>query len=480
MPASAPFTRLDYALTTGLVLLNVGLKLPYLDAYPLAIDEPISVYLAQFEPRAIVRHLALDTNVPLYDLLLRYWVACSGTGVGAVRLFSLSLYGVSTALFFCLGTRFFGRAVALGATLLFIASNAHAHYAQEARCYALFLLLSLAATYQFFVRLDRANRPASLLPWAALALTYLPLVYTHYFGWFVIGLHGLSAVLFREAAPLRRPLLFVSACTAFGFAPMVYFAMRVFYREVVLDRWWLLPPQSWAEVWKVPNAFLNTPVATALALLVLAAAYAPGRWRRVPLTVYEKVLLLFFPGAFVGMLLVSFVVPMYLDRYLLYTSPALFLLVVRALERLFPKSAHAYLAYAPLLALLSFAHRPVHDRAWPMPRVVRQIRVLQQPGTLVYAVPRWLDLNLAYYYDPAAFRLGPDRTRLDEKLAQSSVFPRMALTWTDSLRLGQARHVLLLQDNRPSAVVPVVQTLMRATQVRRYRLETMHLYEFRR
>jgi hypothetical protein len=477
MTAAPPLSRRDYALALLLALGNVALKWPFQDQYPLAIDEPISVYLSQFEPRAIFRYLRHDTNVPLYDILLHGWTQVSGRSVFGVRLFSLVLYGLSTGLLFGLGRRFFGRGVALGATLLLVASNAHVHFAQEARCYALFLLLSLAATFQFFVRIERAPQRGTLANWALLALTYLALVYTHYFGWFVVGVHGLSTLLIREARPLHRRFIAVVGLTVLGFAPMAYFALFVFYREVVQDRWWLTAPDTWAEIWSVPQSFLNTSLTAAGALLVLALAYAPPRWRQHPPTAYERVLLLFFPGAFLVMLLFSYAVPMYLDRYQLYTSPALFLLVGTGLRRLLPER-WSFAGIALLLGLMGTGYQPVHDRAWNMAATAVHVRSLRQTETVTYLFPRFNDLGFAYYFDSTTFAQGPYSENLRERLRAQRVYAVWTAESADSLRIREAPHVLLVADTDTSTFVATVRRLRRAGPPRVRCFGKLCVYEF--
>jgi hypothetical protein len=471
--------RLDYALAAGLVLLLLALRVPYLAAYPVAVDEPVDFYHAQFSVGHLLHHLSHDPNAPLYDILLHFWMRWSGLDVFRVRLFSLLCYAGSTALLYATGRRFFSREVGLVATLLFLLTNLHAHYAQEARGYALFLLLSLAATYQWLGLLERATarRPIAPLRWLGLAGTYVALLHTHYFGLFVLVVHGLSLPVTGLTRPLGRGLLGAGLLTALGLVPWAQFVVQHWRPPDIRLNWWLAAPRTADAVLEALLPFGNSVLG--LGLLTLLAAL--GYFRRPALTAYERVCLLFFPGAVVGMLVLSFGVPMFLDRYLIFTAPALHLLTARALERMFPAALPRRLATVGVLAVLVVGYQPVFDRHWHMPELVRQVRARQRPGTQVYMYPQWDDLGFCFYYDRAAFRLGPDRERMRARLAQSNVYPIVQLTAVDSARLRRARHVLVLESVQPwpSHVVPVAQALF-PNPPRRVLMGRLRMYEFSR
>ena len=84
-------------------------------------------------------------NGPLYHLMLRGWLSLTGTSDFTLRYFSL-LFGVlSVALLYVLARRLLGRQVALFAMLLITLAPTHIWYGSEGKMYALQLALLLMA-----------------------------------------------------------------------------------------------------------------------------------------------------------------------------------------------------------------------------------------------------------------------------------------------------------------------------------------------
>ncbi|MGD8735923.1 MAG: hypothetical protein PVJ85_04125, partial [Anaerolineae bacterium] len=76
-------------LVLALILVALGLRLARLSFQPLWWDEGWSVYFASSELRTIFELTAVDIHPPLYYVLLHYWTQFLGSGVVAIRLFSV-------------------------------------------------------------------------------------------------------------------------------------------------------------------------------------------------------------------------------------------------------------------------------------------------------------------------------------------------------------------------------------------------------
>jgi mannosyltransferase len=148
-----------------------------------------------------------ETSPPLYFALAWLWSHVFGGGVVAIRAFS-ALLGVVTIPLLYVAARPFGQAAGLWAAALGAASAEMLYYSQEARPYALFVCLTLAA----FVAWQRRR----LHWWVGISILAL---WTHYFSGFLFI--GEAAVLIwrlpagrRDWRPLIAPFCLYAAAAA--------------------------------------------------------------------------------------------------------------------------------------------------------------------------------------------------------------------------------------------------------------------------
>src|SRR5690348_2315070 len=138
-----------------------------------------------------------ETNMAFYYLLLRLWVKL-GTSEVFVRTMSVVFSVATVPLLYAVGERLFGRKAGLLAAWLLALNAFHIHYAQEARAYALVVLMGTVATYLLVRNIQQPERATWLLYGAFLALS----VYSHLFAVFLVA--ALAACLLclpRRAIP---------------------------------------------------------------------------------------------------------------------------------------------------------------------------------------------------------------------------------------------------------------------------------------
>lgn len=156
-----------------------------------------------------------DSNGALYYFALWGWVHLFGIGEGAVRSLSALFAAGTVATVYLVGRRLFGVVVGVCAAMLLVVQGFFVQYAQEARSYAMAMLLATVSTYLLLRAADSSRRSW----WFSYAVVLAAGVYAHLFvalvglahlAWLIVGHRGqLRAALpaFALTALLSAPLL---------------------------------------------------------------------------------------------------------------------------------------------------------------------------------------------------------------------------------------------------------------------------------
>lgn len=179
--------RRSFVLPALLIGLYVAARLWRLTGSCLWFDELFSVHAARHTWGALWRFVAADLiHPPLFYALLKVWMAAGGESLYWLRLFPVVASVAALVPLLLLARELKLGATATNVALLFTAAGGYLiKYAQEVRMYGLLLLFTLTSLWLFARLLNREGRARGLL--VALFLVNLLLVYTHYYGWFVVA-----------------------------------------------------------------------------------------------------------------------------------------------------------------------------------------------------------------------------------------------------------------------------------------------------
>lgn len=387
-PSPSTFHRTDRLLLTGALLLNLALKLAWLGVNELAHDEPFMVFWSQRPWPELWAMFRTENNPPLYFALIKGWSHCVPFEAAWLRVPSAVFSALVVWPLYRLAHRTGGRPTALLATALFTFSNYHYGFAHEVRAYSLFTLL--AATGMWLL-VRAADRPSAGRAMLQLTVVNTALVYTHFFGWFAVGLQGLLVLLVPDLRALRHGLLRSALITAGCYLPYAtIFLARL--GTSVSQGTWVEPPVP-EELYNMVWRWSNAPVLAVLFLVVIA--FAVRRSKAKDLGLRMSLTWTFVP--LLGMFAVSFAVPMFLDRYLVYAAPGFALLValsMRAVTR-DPRVSTGLSAVAVLGMAATFT--PWKDTGRHPSRVVMRVREWQAGPVIIQ--PPWYDLTFLYASD---------------------------------------------------------------------------------
>lgn len=210
--AGASDKRRERLIQAGMALsVAVGVVLRFISQPPLWLDEAQSVAIAKRSIPDLFDALGKDGAPPLYYLLLHYWIDLFGTGDQAVRTLS-GLFGVAALpLVWMLGCRIGGSPAVGKLALVFAATNPWLiRYSSETRMYSMVVVLAAALALAMHELYQKPTVRSGLL----VGLVAVVLVYTHYWGLFLLIALGCVLAYHLLFGPRRVGVIGLSALVA--------------------------------------------------------------------------------------------------------------------------------------------------------------------------------------------------------------------------------------------------------------------------
>jgi mannosyltransferase len=312
---------------------SIAIRFWCLVCKPFWFDEAYSVELARIDLRNFLHLLWWrEANMSLYYVLLRGWMKF-GQSPFFVRSLSVVLSVATLAAVYWLGRLLYDRRVALLAAALFAFSGYSLRYAQEARSYSLFVLLATLSSAFLIAWLRHSTRGNRI----AYVIASVLAVYAHFYALLLIAAQWMAI---RWGSPGERVKELRSAWITIGIAvlPLLTFIAKTGAGPI---KW--IPRPGLRDV---ADFFKNLSGGNSWILLVAGViccglAVAPaGRRLMQRANSWEVCRLQFlllwlaFPVALTVVL--SFARPVFLPRYLIFTLPALIILIAAGLAQLRP------------------------------------------------------------------------------------------------------------------------------------------------
>jgi mannosyltransferase len=363
----------------------------------------------------------------LYYLLMHFVIGAFGASAVAIRLPSLLAMSVTAAATAALGRRL-ARAselpapsvTGMAAGLLVVALPVNTYYVEDARPYGMVGMFALISTYA----LVRGVAERSWSWWAVYAVSVALAVTLDIFALLLVAVHGVSLVLARIRADERpgaglldRPMARWLAATSAALillAPLIYLAYR---QAGTLS--WIRRPDRATVIGLLKDLAGSRRLIPLVAVLALGGTVTDrGLRRRGGLTLAVVALpWLVLPPLL--LLTASELHPVYTERYVLFSFPALALLSAAGLSRIawlarrLPVGnrcrAVAALPSAVLAAVLAaavtgpqLAVRLTSNRTDDLRAVSAIVAASERPGDAVLYLPQTTRVvGMAY---PAPFR----------------------------------------------------------------------------
>jgi mannosyltransferase len=342
-------------------------------------DEAATWQVAQRSAAEIWHMLGnVDVVHGLYYLLMHVLFECFGPSTTTLRLPSVLATAVAAACVAVIGRQLAGAWAGLAGGMAFGLLPAVQFYLQEGRSYALVAAGAGISTLLLVTALQRRVRTRH---WAAYSTAVLLMGLLNWLSLMILAAHLATLLWTRTGRGVLARWAVAAGCATAGVLPLIYFS-----RSQSTQVSWI-PPLSW-HMLIGPGVLLAIGGACAL-LERLRAGRLSSAAVGLPLLAVPQL----------GLIALSLIQPLFLDRYILYSMLGLALLigtavgsVVRAAKPRFPRASKWILPTVLAIAMLallpqSLAKRSPVSRVDDVLAVASDVRHLNQTGNAVLFVP---------------------------------------------------------------------------------------------
>lgn len=337
------FTKLIILFLLGLSLLSIF----FLFTQSIRLDEAQSIWVSTKPVLSILDFSARDVHVPLYFLLLHFWILFFGPDIIAARSLSLVFFLLTVPLLYYLTRTLVNKQTALLTVTLFALSPFILWYSSEARMYTLFTFISTLNNL-FFIRFFRSEGQKSKVEYFLSAVFGL---YTHYFFIFLLFSQfafvlvrfvyllyqnrKFNSVQFKKVF-VEQSLFFLkfTILQVLAFAFLVPWLLYVYFLGSASNTQPQIPPPNGYSLLQAFSLFLfgfqpqglQSIFISFWPLLVMLLLFVFTQRRSNPLPeINFLVTVTFLPVMLV--FIISFFRPIFLVRYLILVTPTLFFLL---------------------------------------------------------------------------------------------------------------------------------------------------------
>lgn len=481
------------------VIVNALLKYAHLASQSIAIDEPWSIYYAQFDVPAIIERLSNDNNPPLFEVILHYWIQLFGIEPQSVRFLPATFSIITVFWVYKIGYKFFSYKVAIIAATLFTLSNFNNYFAHDTRVYTLMHMLVVMNMYYFF---SLIKEPKKKLYTILFFITQLLLMYAHFFGLFMIIVQVICVLFIKDIRKaIGKQFLLILGLSTLFYSPWIYVIVRRFLFLSATGNW--IPPienlQPIANVYK--EAYNKTQIN--LLLLCIITAYTSWLFYKkafksktvsmllfantclvlyhmvslvigkiptipIPLTVQvllllplvvivftkiirstnivleKKVLFLWLLFPTIITFTASLHTPMFINRYMIYISSALYILIATLI---LTKDFKAYILIAASLIVFLYTANYDINNGRQIKEMVAKVKALENDDTVILIYPEWFYTTIAYEYDRDTYK-NIDKNDMEggviKQLKAKKIYPVYNIQFPEVDSLSAAKQVLLI------------------------------------
>ena len=365
-------------------------------------DEAFSFFLAKKNIIEIIFLTAKDYNPPLYYLILHFWMKIFGGSEISLRTVSFIFFWATLYIAFLILNDILKIKVkkAIFYLLFFLINPFLLYYAFEARMYS---MLAFFVTLSFYYLLKRDRRLYILVTVCGL--------FTHYFMIFVVVCQWLFLWINNEKGfQFKKSAIYIAGLI---FSPWLLFSLL---QRNLFSSYWINRPQikyilglpvviytgiesfvniDLISLNKIQNNLFQLYLVIALVLITGVYLYLK-KLDKKDRQVFQ-ILFIWSVGIPVFVGVVSFIKPIFLARYLIFSSVGLILLIIFVLEKTNRLSRVILLILLFVLTINNNQLQLAYGKKADSRKTLREIKAIMNKNDFVY-VESDLDYFTAEYY----------------------------------------------------------------------------------
>jgi hypothetical protein len=232
------------------------------------------------------------------------------------------------------------------------------------------------------------------------------------------------------------PVLMVMIGLALSYLPVIYIFFERFSTSINAGTWVKSP--GLGQFYGFLNLFINNRVNMLVLILLLIIGgvllYIKNQVRFTIKDIMKErtiIVFLWFFFPYTIMFLASFKAPMFIDRYILYTSIPFYLCIAILINTIFYNSLYKTIAIAVFIISLMFTFNLDPDNFRRMKELITMTKELKTANSVVILAPDYADLGFAYHYNIEYFK---DYSNYQQHLKNDNIYPINCL--------AQAKNVL--------------------------------------
>lgn len=419
----------------AVVLVNIIFRMFYLEYPSYWYDEIISIKAAS-EDFGHIKHVSeWDNNPPFYYYCLSVWIKIWNDSEFVSRLLSVLFIAFGGGVLFLFANQHFNKITAIITSLFYLSNNFIYNYSHETRAYALVVLLALLSSYLFFKLKNDLTWKNTVL----LSLCNFFLIYTHYIVGLVLVFQWLFVLIWFYKPFIKRYListLLIIVLVLLRFSKKQWLLIVGFNKPE--SKFWLqksdfdLLYKTLSEFFFQSYFILPFILVIAFGIILFFKLKNQEKWQ-----VYLYSLLLGI-GSIVILYFVGKRVSIFLDRYLIFCLPFVFLLIAATIS-LF-RNKIVVIILAVVFSIYSMFHIDFKaEKSMNYREAVTYIKSNTTTADLIIVKTKDMQPLFSYYYEKDYLK--EKRKQLQQK---NIVFCN---AWEDlSVNIGDFKRVIVVDS----------------------------------
>ncbi|MEX1190272.1 MAG: glycosyltransferase family 39 protein [Bacteroidia bacterium] len=446
--------RKSSVLAFAFLTLAFSLRVIFLNSNDIALDEPFTLYWAGKSIPEIAGLAMEENNPPLHFLIQHFWLELFGTDADLQRWPSM-IFGLLTVFFLVrLAASRISLFGGISAGLLITFSTEHLYYSHEARTYTLLCFLTVLAIACTLAIIDKPSESRNYFFLAGICLL---LTYTHYLSLWIFIAMAISWFIYGKPRDNFVKLIFPGLLFIAGFLPLAWAALFRLKHMNATGTW--VPEAEFSQLYGHINIMLNDRVSASiiggLILFLFALSIKASSIKQSFDQLFKSkdfaVFSIWFGCLYLGLFLQSILFqPVFLPRYLIFSSIPLFLLLSLVLSNLSKKSVFQWLSLALvcIAMIFTFDINPGNNRN--MKELITTVNRQIDGDAVVIICPASFDLAYAYHAFPDMFY---GQTHIKTALAKKGIFAVNYVREIPGSELNSGREIVFL-DSDAAFTVP--------------------------